>query len=101
MQLTFKELRAKEIINIADGKKLGRVCDVVLCYPEYKWTGIIVPNGGGLFKREQVLIEPRNIVKIGEDVILVNLTSKPSGNGCKPCHEPPPYPSPRNFDEFE
>ena len=100
MQLTFKELRAKEIINMADGRRLGRVCDVVLCYPEYKWVGIVVPNGSGVFKREQVWIEPRNIVKIGQDVILVNLT-KPTGDGRKPCHEPPAYPSPRNFDEFE
>ena len=100
MQLTFRELRAKEIINTADGKKLGRICDVVLCYPEYKWMGILVPSGCSPFKREQIVIEPRNIVKIGEDVILVNLAMKSAGDGCKPCREPP-YPMPRNFDEFE
>ena len=100
MQLTFKELRTKEIVNTADGKKLGKVCDVVLCYPEYKWAGIIVPAREGIFKREQLLIEPKQIVKIGEDVILVNLApAKPSG-GKGRC-DIPPCPPPRNFDDFE
>ena len=102
MQLTFRELREKEIVNVVDGRKLGRVCDVVLCYPEYKWIGIVAPSSNSIFKREQVLIEQKNIVKIGEDVILVNLNAKPSGGG-KPCCDPPPppYPSPRRFDDFE
>ena len=102
MQLTFSELRTKEVINTVDGRKLGRVCDVALCYPEYKWVGVIAPNSSGLFKKEPLFIEPKNIVKIGEDVILVNVGAPKQGGG-KGCHEspPPPCPMPRHFDEFE
>ena len=73
MELTFSELRAKEVVNTQDGRKLGKVCDIALCYPENKWIGIIVPNGRGFSKRNDLFIELKNIVKIGEDVILVNI----------------------------
>ena len=70
MELTFSELRAKEVVNTLDGRKLGKVCDIVLCYPENRWIGIVAPNGS-LFgnKKNGVFIELKNIVKIGEDVI--------------------------------
>lgn len=72
MEMTFSELRTKEVVNTQDGRKLGKVCDIVFCYPENKWLGIVAPNGRG-FKKNGVFIELRNIVKIGEDVILVNV----------------------------
>ncbi len=74
MELTFSELRAKEVINTQDGKKLGKVCDIALCYPENRWIGVIVPNGTTFSIRKRGLfIDLKNIVKIGEDVILVNV----------------------------
>ena len=47
MELSFSELRTKEVVNTQDGRKLGKVCDVVLCYPENRWLGIVAPNGHG------------------------------------------------------
>ncbi len=82
MELSFSELRAKDVINTQDGRRLGRVCDVALCYPENRWRGIVVPGGKAFsFKKNDLFIEMRNIVKVGEDVILVNvgLPSKPCG----------------------
>ncbi|MBQ8294887.1 MAG: YlmC/YmxH family sporulation protein [Clostridia bacterium] len=121
MELSFSELRAKEVINMQDGRKLGRVCDLVLCYPENRWLGIVVPSGKGFGKKNDLFIELRNIAKIGEDVILVNigLPRKPSGG--KRTHgtqspPAPPYAQPyaqsygqpqdgfgggRNYEEFE
>ena len=122
-----KELRTKEVVNTQDGRKLGRVCDIVLCYPENKWLGIIAPNGRAFSsKKNGLFIELRNIVKIGEDVILVNVgaAEKPSGKRpCSPCEKgknterssacpppcPPPYPpnlknpfdSGRSFEDYE
>ena len=76
MELSFSELRAKEVINTQDGRRLGRVCDIILCYPENRWIGIVVPNGRGFGKKNELFIELRNIVKIGEDVILVNVSAR-------------------------
>ena len=109
MELSFSELRTKEVVNTQDGRKLGKPCDVVLCYPENKWLGIVAPNGRGFgLKKSNVFIELKNIVKIGEDVILVNVglpkKSNCKRNDCPP--SPPPNPpshfsSNRNFDEYE
>lgn len=115
MELTFSELRAKEVINTQDGRKLGKVCDIVLCYPDNRWIGIVAPNGHSFsLKKNGLFIELKNIVKIGEDVILVNigLPAKQGGKrSCTSACPPPPPPSPhphpngyegrRSFEEYE
>lgn len=110
MELSFSELRTKEVINTQDGRKLGKVCDVVLCYPENKWLGIVVPGGRGFsFKKNSLFIDLRNIVKIGEDVVLVNVGLPQSQKHCKR-GQGAPVPSPcactptqsgRNYEEYE
>lgn len=103
MELTFSELRAKEVVNTQDGKKLGKACDVALCYPDNKWLGIVVPGGHGWGKKNNLFIDLRHIVKIGEDVILVNvgMPCKNAGkrNTCAP--RPTSYEGGRNFEEYE
>lgn len=119
MELTFSELRTKEVVNTQDGRKLGKVCDMVFCYPENRWLGIVAPNGHGFgFKKNGLFIELRNIVKIGEDVILVNvgLPRKRGGKRGESAHggmdsgmnaPPPPSGMPygemprRSFEEYE
>ena len=110
MELSFSELRAKEVVNTQDGKKLGKVCDVALCYPENKWLGIVVPNGRGFaFKKNELFIDLKHIVKIGEDVILVNIGLPRKQNVCKnerggphvPPQCPPPNAGGRNYEDFE
>ena len=89
MEVSFSQLRAKEVINTQDGRKLGRVCDVLLCYPENRWIGLIVPSGRGFGKKQDLFLELKNIVKIGEDVILVNVGFPRDRNEKRgPC--PPP-----------
>ena len=90
MELTFSDLRTKEVVNTQDGRKLGRVCDIVFCYPENRWLGIVAPNGRAFgMKKNGVFIDIRNIVKIGDDVILVNV-GLPHKQGCKNGCAPPP-----------
>lgn len=110
MELSFSELRAKEVVNTQDGKKLGKVCDVALCYPENRWLGIVVPNGRGFaFKKNELFIDLKHIVKIGEDVILVNVGLPRKQNACKrengsDASTPPAPPNigrGRNYEEFE
>lgn len=102
MELSFSQLRAKEVVNTQDGRKLGRVCDVVLCYPENRWIGIVAPNAKPFgFKKNGLFIDLRQIVKIGDDVILVNV-GDPKPRGCKPNYCPPPPPeNRRSFEEYE
>ncbi|MBE7086506.1 MAG: YlmC/YmxH family sporulation protein [Clostridiales bacterium] len=86
MELSFSQLRAKEVINMQDGRKLGRACDVVLCYPENRWLGIVVPGGRGVWKKNDLFIDLRHIIKIGEDVVLVNVGMPKKSNGSKCGH---------------
>ena len=103
MELSFSELRAKEVINTVDGRKLGKVCDIVLCYPENRWLGIVAPNGGFGFKKNSVFIELRNIVKIGEDVILVNIGLPRKQCGKRGFHAAPSEQNEnrRSYEEYE
>ena len=106
MELSFSTLRAKEVVNTQDGRKLGKVCDIVFCYPENRWIGIVAPNGHSFgLKKNGLFIDIRHIVKIGEDVILVNvgLPKKQSGKRGAP---PPPQEmreedARRNYEEYE
>lgn len=107
MELSFSELRTKEVINTQDGRKLGKVCDVVLCYPENRWLGIVAPGGRAFgFKKSNVFIDLKSIVKIGEDVVLVNIGMPKKSGGKKETDIPPFCPPPkegsrRNYEEFE
>ena len=109
MEISFTQLRTKEVINTQDGRRLGRVSDVVLCYPENKWIGLVVPGGRGFSRRQELFLELKQIVKIGEDVILVNVgfprSQKHDKRGHGTVFSPPPPPNysaqGRNFEEYE
>ena len=55
MEISFCDLKKKEVINIADGKRLGRTIDVVFAVPSGRVCGIVVPgdNNFRLFKGEK------------------------------------------------
>jgi YlmC/YmxH family sporulation protein len=74
MEVTFCELREKEIINTSCGRRLGRICDVVISMKSCRVLGVVVPGDRRLLRcREDLFIPWKNICKIGEDVILVDL----------------------------
>lgn len=77
MESSFLELRCKEVINVTNGKKLGRIIDIVFDLPTGKIKGFVVPinsTGFNFFKQPQNLFIAYNqICKIGEDTILVEL----------------------------
>ena len=90
MEVSYTYLRSKEVVNLVDGKRLGRVCDVVFRYPENVFLGIVVPgNKGFSFKKGDVFIDVKCISCIGEDVILVRAeglcrAGKNKGKACPP-----------------
>ncbi|MEG1394353.1 MAG: YlmC/YmxH family sporulation protein [Clostridia bacterium] len=75
-ELTFCELKEKEVVNICDGKKLGRLLDMSFSL-QGNIVGIIVPGDRRIFKNiaggDSVFVPWKCIVKIGEDAILVEL----------------------------
>jgi YlmC/YmxH family sporulation protein len=107
MEISYTYLRTKEVINTVDGHKLGKVSDVVFCYPENRVIGIVAPGPRCCFRRNEQFIEMKNIVKIGEDVILVNIgTACKGGKRQNACPNPPPPPPPpmherRSYEEYE
>ena len=77
MESSFLELRCKEVINIVDGKKLGHIIDIVFELATGQICGLVVPGnksfwasfkGGG-----EIFVPYAQIVKIGDDTILVEL----------------------------
>lgn len=78
MELSFRDLKKRDVINVADGASLGRIIDIVLDFPKGVMVGIVVPGrrGRGLFgffSKSDIFIDESRIVKIGNDVILVEL----------------------------
>ena len=107
MEISYNELKKKEVVNTVDGKKLGHICDLVFSCPENRVQGFVVPGGRAFgFRREEYFIDLKNVVKIGEDVILVNigLPKKQGGKSTLTAQMPPPQPpppTPRNYEEYE
>lgn len=77
LDISLNELRAKQVVNIYDGKSLGHICDAIFdeCYG--KLLGFVVPGikkFSSFFRAtSDVFIPYQNICKIGIDVILVEL----------------------------
>ena len=94
MELSFNDLKKRDVINVPDGRCLGRVTDIRLNFPNGVLVGIVVPGrrARGIFRwfdKTEVYIERSRIIKIGGDVILVDIST----NKCKePCPPPPPKP---------
>lgn len=74
--MSFSEIRRKDVVNICDGKKLGRAIDLILndsaCV-----QALVVPGRSGRFlsflrqDREGCVIDWSRVRRIGDDVILV------------------------------
>lgn len=79
MEYNLNDLKKKRVINVTDGKDLGKITDVVITYPEGKVKGIIVPGKkSGIFFSGELIINFRCVERIGDDTILVKLCERPS-----------------------
>lgn len=70
----LSDLQTKEIINLHDGKKLGKIIDVEINNNQI--INLIIEKKRFFFnifkKNDNMLVNWKMIKKIGEDVILVN-----------------------------
>ncbi|MBQ8451352.1 MAG: YlmC/YmxH family sporulation protein [Clostridia bacterium] len=74
MEISLTELKEKEVVNVYDGKRLGRILDLVFDSETGIVSGIVVPGEKKLFKRNDGLFVPlEKIKRIGDDVILIGL----------------------------
>ena len=77
MSIKFTQLQCKEVICIADGRRLGFVTDVQVELPEGNVCAIVVPGPCRFFglggRQEDYLIPWNCIRKIGPDIVLVDV----------------------------
>lgn len=120
MEVNFSDLKQKDVINLNDGKNMGKVCDLSFTFPENNVLGFTVTGCKGFkFSKQEVFIPIKQVVKIGKDAVLVKFGEGPDRppkppkpdfppcppNNCPPhCPPnncPPPRPDRRSYDEYE
>ena len=82
--MTFSQMRCLDVVNVCDGRMLGKPIDIVFRTNGTNPAGpavveaIIVPAPGGFWhfmraEREGYVVPWQRIKRIGDDVILVEL----------------------------
>ncbi|MGX5505939.1 YlmC/YmxH family sporulation protein [Bacillus toyonensis] len=74
--IRISELQMKDVINISDGKRLGNIGDIEVDIDTGKICSIISKQARmlGIFGKDVEIIVPwEEVMKIGEDVILVRV----------------------------
>lgn len=94
VELSFCELRTKMVINVVDGKALGRITDIIFSRESSKVVGVVVPGDKGFrlwSKKGDLFVPYDKIIRIGVDVVLVELRPLSTYKGhestyqCAPC----------------
>jgi len=75
--MTFSELKQKDVINVCDGRKLGKPIDLILNESSCV-AALVVPASGSLLnllrpEKEGCLIPWPCVLRIGDDTILVEI----------------------------
>lgn len=74
----LSDLQRKDIINIIDGKKIGKIIDVIIEKETGVIESIVVESNKSvrslLSGNNETNIKYKEIKKMGEDVILVDIT---------------------------
>ncbi|MGN1200766.1 MAG: YlmC/YmxH family sporulation protein [Candidatus Caccovivens sp.] len=82
MDTSFLELRCKEVVNIVDGRRLGHIVDVVFNLESGCVLGVVVPGEKSFWQcfkgGAELFIALSQIVKVGEDAVLVELFAQNS-----------------------
>ncbi len=70
------DFRQKEVINLADGARLGYIFDAELDPETGKISALIIPGQGkvlGLFGKDNEYVIPWDCIrKIGDDIVLIS-----------------------------
>ncbi len=75
--MLFSEFKCKDVINIRDCRKLGRVCNIEFDACSGCICKIMVPGENKLFSflrcEQEIVIPFKDIRQIGSDIILVDI----------------------------
>ena len=74
--MRLSELQQKEIVNIKDGKRVGVIIDVIVGDDGSIKNLVLEEKRGRRFTREEYSVLWSQIVKIGDDIILVDTRNK-------------------------
>jgi len=73
----LSELQSKDVVNIIDGKRIGTIVDARIEDSTGKIVALVIESKKGVFgflsNRQELEVFWDQIVKIGEDIILVKL----------------------------
>lgn len=77
--MLLQDLQSKDVVNVVDGSKLGKVTDLEIDSASGKIVSVIVNNNSRFINfftgNNQITIKWDQIVKIGGEVIIVNSSS--------------------------
>jgi YlmC/YmxH family sporulation protein len=74
--MRLSDLQHKEIVNIVDGKRVGIIIDVIVDEKGNITSLVLEDRRGRKFSREEYNIMWSQIVKIGDDIILIDTRNK-------------------------
>lgn len=74
--MRLSELQQKEIVNVVNGKRIGMIIDVMVDDTGKISNLVLEERRGRKFSREEYNISWQQIVKIGDDIILVDTRNK-------------------------
>ena len=86
--MTLSELRTKEVIDVQDGRRLGKVMDLEFSVEDSRVTALVAPSETSFLQSLRgekcgLVIPWEDVRRIGDDVILVTTHSHPEyGPGC-------------------
>jgi YlmC/YmxH family sporulation protein len=76
--MRLSDLQSKDIVNVIDGKNIGNIIDVRINEVTGSIEALVIEPNKNFFsfmnRGTDTEINWKNITKIGEDVILVNIT---------------------------
>lgn len=74
--MRLSELQLKEIVNVVNGKRIGMIIDVIVDEKGNINNLVLEEKRGKKFSREEYNVSWSQIVKIGDDIILVDTRNK-------------------------
>ena len=74
--MRLSELQLKEIINISNGKRIGIIVDVIVSPTGQIEKLVLEEKRGRKFSKEEYEILWSQIVKVGDDIILIDTRNK-------------------------